>query len=78
MKICVRQEEGGEAEAAEKQQQIVEATGKKPRTVEGALRDLDAIAERAGGSHGHNVYRLAESIDSQSVSLQLAVDEDMC
>ncbi len=38
--------------------QLAEATGKKPRTVEGALRELDAISERRGGSTGPNVYAL--------------------
>jgi hypothetical protein len=57
-------------------EQLTEATGKAVRTVEGALRDLDATAERRGGSTGPNYYALPTPIDSHSTRTQLAIGQD--
>ena len=56
--------------------QLVEATGRKARTVEAALRDLDATSERRGGSTGPHFYALSDLLDSQPARSQLALDEE--
>jgi hypothetical protein len=59
-------------------EQLVAATGKKPRTVEAALREIDALSERRGSGTGHgpNLYALPDAADSQSPRTQLAVLEE--
>ena len=57
-------------------EQLIESTGKKLRTIEGALRELDAVAERRGGSTGPNVYALPDTVDSQSPRIRLAIDDE--
>ena len=58
-------------------EQLVEATGKKSRTVEGALRELNAVAERRGGSTGPNFYELPDAPGSHSTRTQLALGEEV-
>lgn len=53
--------------------QLTEATGKKPRTVEQALRELAATSERPG-QHGERRYSLP--LDSQPPRTQLALGDE--
>lgn len=54
--------------------QLIEATDASKSTVEKALKGIDAISERRGGSTGPNFYALADTVDSQSTRSQLALD----
>jgi AAA domain len=61
-------------------EQLVAATDRKLRTIEGALKALGAVSRRIDGSNGPNVYALPEmdevSLDSHPPRSQLALGEE--